>query len=110
MVGRNNEHNQAKKGWWWAELTSWGIGGTLCDEKTVEYLRDLIAEKQTILSSFKNRQQVALESAAGALASGESITPLETDIALKTPLNNGGKPKRNVLLRLLDQGKRQKLI
>ena len=85
-----------------------GIGGTLCDEKTVEYLRDLIAEKQTILSSFKSRQQVALESAtAGPLASGEGITPLETDIALKSPLNNGGKPKRNVLLRLLDQGKRR---
>ena len=57
---------------------SGGAGG-MCDEKTVEYLRDLIAEKRTLETNNNN---------------------LTTD-----PENNSNATK-SIVLRLLDQGKK----
>ena len=62
-----------------AEKSSSGGGAGMCDEKTVEYLRDLIAEKRTIETNTNNNH------------SG-------------TDDNNSGTSK-SIVLRLLEQGK-----
>ena len=71
-----------------------GGGGGLCDEKTVEYLRDLIAEKQSILAGGGGRKQ-AVADPKDAAASGGGVEPSAV----------AARPKNNVVLRLLDQGK-----
>ena len=73
--------------------------GGLCDEKTVEYLRDLIAEKQSILN-FKQKKQTDEET-------NNSDSPPKT-AGVETGAKSRQRPgdnKRNLVLRLLDQGR-----
>ena len=62
-------------------------GGSICDEKTVEYLRDLIAEKQSILTL------------GAAPSTGEET--LNTDSGNSHAKNN----EKSIVVKLLDQGK-----
>ena len=63
-----------------AEKSSSGGGAGMCDEKTVEYLRDLIAEKRTIETNTNNNHSGGTDD------------------------NNSGTSK-SIVLRLLEQGK-----
>ena len=55
----------------------------MCDEKTVEYLRDLIAEKRTLETNNNN---------------------------LTTDPDNNSNATKSIVLRLLDQGKKKNLL
>ena len=101
-----------------------GGGGGMCDEKTVEYLRDLIAEKQSLLN---NNSTNSLSNPNLATASENGLEAMATDLISNSGDNNKGadqigsgttnattststfgaqSPPKNIVMRLLDQGNR----
>ena len=81
----------------------------MCDEKTVEYLRDLIAEKQTIDDHVKGatnstHNEVTSNNQSNYQGDKESIkNTTENNPATPSHTANGGATK-SIAQRLLDQG------
>jgi hypothetical protein len=82
----------------------------MCDEKTVEYLRDLIAEKQVIEehvngSQASTRHEIATNIQSNYQGDNESNkNTTETNPTTSSNTTNGGATK-SIAQRLLDQGK-----
>ena len=78
--------------------------GGMCDEKTVEYLRDLIAEKQLLEEHIanavaNNRSYQGDNNESNVNAAENNISPSSSHAT-----NNNGATK-TIAQRLLDQGK-----
>jgi hypothetical protein len=100
-VNNNNNNNNTA-----AAATGAGTGtGGMCDEKTVEYLRDLIAERQTIENNnCNNANNAATQNVVNPV---NPVNPVNQDGSAAAAVDNqlNQSPTKSIVLRLLDQGK-----
>ena len=84
------------------------IGG-MCDEKTVEYLRDLIAEKQVIEEHVKGapvntRNEITTNTQPNYQGDNESNKNTTEIIPTTSSHTTNGGATKSIAQRLLDQG------
>ena len=83
--------------------------GGMCDEKTVEYLRDLIAEKQVIEEHVKGahgstRNEITANNQSGYQGDNESNKNTADNISTAASHATNGGAAKSIAQRLLDQG------
>ena len=93
-----------------SELHVYNSGG-MCDEKTVEYLRDLIAEKQRLEehianTAANNRNYQGDANEGSSTNATENDKPSTSSSHAPNNVNNNGATK-TIAQRLLDQGMSQ---